>query len=222
MNIKETDYCIMARLEISQSDKLEVSDKKHIAREYAQHAGENKFIKIYELNIHPTTDITVTGPAGFITEYKLYLYLINKNKKIIEVPESEIEVVRYVFNKLLEDDFDFNYENYAEAREKLLGGIIGEPLLGQPTLGANTWHTSGSLVGENWHTTENSGKDVADMLQKWADLCKGWTKTIDITDGRKEGASPYVVNSREILANDIYKNTYDVRFNYGDWSDKKD
>lgn len=222
MNIKETDYCIMGRLEIGSSDELSIRDNTHITREYAQCAGVNKFIKTYELNIHPTTEIMVKNPEGFLVDYKLYLYLINKNKKIIEVPEGKIEIAIYVLNKLLEDDYDFNYENYIETKAKFFTGGIGSPYTIQPTLGAETWHTNGSLLGESWHTSENDGKNVADMLEKWANLCKGWTNTTDITDGRKEGASPYyVTNLLETFANDIYKN-YDVSFNYGDWSDKKD
>lgn len=215
MNIKETDYCIMARLEINSSDELSISDNTHIAREYAQCAGVNKFIKTYELNIHPTTDITVKNAEGYLTEYRLYLYLINKNKKIIEVPEGKIEYVKYVFNKLLEDDFDFNYENYKEIREKTFSDSINEPYVTQQFIDHYTYD---SHAAEKWKDHISNDKDTADLLQKWADLCKDWTKHVDITNGRKEGASPYyTINPRETLASDIYN----VRFSYDDYTGKK-
>ena len=220
-NLKE-DYYIMARLVIGKDNSLRINDNKYIIKEPLPETFINK---TYDLHICSDIEFYVISPEGYCTEYTLLLFLMDSIKKIRQISESKLDIAKKVFYTLVEEELNFTCENYTETRNKIFTQniTINEPFLKDPYAGGYTWNpswiTNYAFDPRNVtaSTDSSSGKSTMDVLQEWSKLLG--QESLDKL--REMATGSIVTQPREVLANKIYDNTYEVSYNYSDFTNKK-
>lgn len=224
-NLKDS-YCIMARLVTGKDNSLRINDNKYIIKEPLPETFINK---TYDLHICPDIEFCVIGPEGYCTDYTLLLFLMDSSKKIRQISESKIDIAKKVFDTLVEQELDFTCENYTETRSKIFTQniTINETYLKNPYAGGYTWNPNSwttnyiydprNVTASTDTTASSTGKSAIDVLQEWSKLLgqENFDKLREMATGN------IVTRPRDVLADKIYDNTYQVSYNYSDFTDKK-
>lgn len=184
--MRESDYCVMARLLIIKDYTLRINDNKYIISEPP---SENIAYKTYDLHIRPNTGFYVETPDNRSGEYKLFLFLADENKKIIQVPENKLDIAKRVFETLVENKLDFTCENYTTVRDNSFTDNISHTFIGQP-FSEKTF----SQV-ETW---DNGSFNTLSVLKEWQELMESSNIPEKIAEGF---LTKHQLKSRDILTN---------------------
>lgn len=227
LDMNENGYCIMARLVIGKDNSLCINDSKYIIKEPLP---ESLINRAYDLHICPNVDFYVIGPEGISTEYTLLLFLMDSSKKIRQISETKVDIAKKVFETLVEEDLDFTCENYTETRNKILTQniTINEPYIKDIYVDRYTWSPNNNystnyvldprdIVASTDITAGYKGKSAIDALQEWSKLLD----TDKFNKLQETATGDIVTRPRDVLANKIYDSTYEVSYNYNDFTDKK-